>query len=314
MAVSVVRPVLGIPIRFNCESDRLARMVSKIYPPGPGGEGEPEMRILLKHAGARARDLSVPAQFVVDDECLEGRSGDTRFRANRVQGCAEALLCGRMLGNDYLLRHQVFNTLCFYLLTYRHYYPVHGACFRFDRWNVLCLGKSGVGKSTLAFAAMQRGLPVVSEDICFVGADPRLGIRADCRELHLCPDSYARLEPGKENPLRVTHNGKRKHIVGNARPWGGGRDDRSSGVLVLFLSPRHSRGETKLLPLSNPGPLFHELASPGEEGFNLYSHAGIPALRWLRQSRCIKAEMGHRPEAFFETLGEELGGCLCVTP
>jgi len=56
------------------------------------------------------------------------------------------------------------------LLMQRDLLVVHGNAVEIDGVCVLCVGPSGVGKSTTAAALMQRGYRVISDDVCAINA------------------------------------------------------------------------------------------------------------------------------------------------
>lgn len=56
------------------------------------------------------------------------------------------------------------------LLMQRDLLVIHGNAIEIDGVCVLCVGPSGVGKSTTALALMQRGYRVISDDVCAINA------------------------------------------------------------------------------------------------------------------------------------------------
>lgn len=313
MANSVIRLVLGIPIQFKCESEQICHLVCKVYPTCLFEKLDSGFQVSISHSQKDSIELSRPAIFEVDHHCFSGRSGYNYFTANRLTGQASAVLCQRMLNDEYMLRHQVLNALCFYLLSYRNYMPVHAACFQLNQHLVLCLGKSGLGKSTLAMAAMQRNLPVISEDLCFVSPNPEIGIKADCREFHLYPDSYHRFCKEMEHPPSMTHNGKQKYIIKNimnnnlATP-----EATNHSVLVLFLEQQHHQKYTQLEPVFGQTH-FNRLHKPQEAGFDLISEARRPAIDWLQNKPCYQGSIGYCFDSFFERVVELGEQTACIS-
>lgn len=60
------------------------------------------------------------------------------------------------------------------VLMQRKFLVMHGNAVEFDGACVMCVGPSGVGKSTTAAGLMQRGHRVMSDDICAIDADGRI--------------------------------------------------------------------------------------------------------------------------------------------
>lgn len=60
------------------------------------------------------------------------------------------------------------------VLMQRKFLVMHGNAVEFDGACVMCVGPSGVGKSTTAAGLMQRGHRVMSDDICAIDAEGRI--------------------------------------------------------------------------------------------------------------------------------------------
>lgn len=315
MTVSLNRLVLGIPIQFDCESEQITSAIAQIYPVIGINDPQSAIHLTINHSRDNLKPFSIPAQIEVDDLNLVGRSGVNYFSADRKALTGVAFLCPKMLKDEYMLRHQILNALCYYLLTYQYYLPVHAACIKLKHFQVLCLGSSGVGKSTLAMAALRRRLPVISEDLCFIGATQELGIKADCRELHLYHDSYARFNSATNNKLVITHSGKQKHLVPNRFDSSLTIESSNSiaKVLVLFLTASHARKETCLNAISSDTH-FDQLLRPKEEGFNLLSHARRSAVNWLQTQPCFEGSIGYCFDSFFARVNQIQEELTCVIP
>ena len=318
MSLSTYRYILGIPVEFVCESDRILQMVYQIYPNAEifsnsrEAQIRPEFKITLGHSLRRPQELCRPAKFEVNHHYFTGESGGSHFHANRITNSGNAMLCDRILKNEYLLRHQVLNAIGYYLLTYRFFLPIHAACFEFNKQLILCLGESGVGKSTLAAAAMNMGLPVFAEDICFIGTEPDYRIEADCREFHLYTDSYTRYFDGQQSKSEITHNGKSKHIIQNKTLCSNRNAISNLPPLVLFLHQNHAQRRSKITKLEDLSP-FRSLELPQEAGFDLISNVRVPVINWLKTRPCYKGTIGSCFDDFLTTIEDLREQPSCVS-
>ena len=89
------------------------------------------------------------------------------------------------------------------LLFQRGLLVLHGNAFRVGDGGVICTGHSGAGKSTLAAAIMQRGYPILADDVCPIDAQgcalpgmPRIKLWQDsANKLNIATDGLERIRP-----------------------------------------------------------------------------------------------------------------------
>ncbi|HET8705638.1 MAG TPA: hypothetical protein VFM46_04970, partial [Pseudomonadales bacterium] len=92
------------------------------------------------------------------------------------------------------------------LLFQRGFLVLHGNAIKIGDGCVICVGQSGAGKSTLAAAFVQRGFPLLADDVCAVDAHahalpsfPRIKLWADsARHLAIATDTLNRIRPELE--------------------------------------------------------------------------------------------------------------------
>lgn len=92
------------------------------------------------------------------------------------------------------------------LLFQRGYLVLHGNAFQVGDSCVMCVGSSGIGKSTLAAAMMQRGHKIIADDVCPVDARgyaipgiPRIKLWQDsATKLGIDTSSLQRVRPDME--------------------------------------------------------------------------------------------------------------------
>ena len=300
MSNSTLLSVLDVNISFICETKTLLEQILAIYPRARNVHIICDISIALFHSTEPVIELMRPPNFQITDTKLEGRSGASSFMADRRMMTGEAYLCAAILKDDYLLRHQILCSMSYYLLSYKHFTPIHCVCFQMAKTTFVCIGKSGSGKSTIAISAMLRGYDVLAEDICFIGGSPVPTLNADCREIHVLFDSLQFFPELSESTLEVTHNGKLKCRVPipNTEPR-----HVHEKIKVIFIDPDHSQPQSTSYECTDHS-YYSELYSPIEEGFNLTSLSRKKNVDWLRKHPTYRIRTGNNLDNFFKVVGQ----------
>ena len=299
MHVSLIN-ILGYTIKILSSDKNIINAIHQIYP-SDVSQKKAIIVFTLHKINKSLRPLSLPARFNVDALKLQGQSGNSYFIADRQNMQGQAWLCQHMLAQPYLLRHQVINSVIYFLLSYRDLSPLHCCAFRLNNLTLLCLGESGAGKSTLAMQAYQQGAQILAEDIVFLDFDQKkLIVRGDCREIHLLSDANNMFPLLNEQPIRSSHNGKEKYIV----PIFSTRTMISSeNMAVVFIQAQHNNSLSSLR--ANTTNEHHQrLILPEEEGFSLLCHARKKHLEALLEKPSYILEAGRNIEQTFQVLGE----------
>ena len=157
------------------------------------------------------------------------------------------------------------------LLFQRGYLVLHGNAFRVGDCCVMCVGSSGLGKSTLAAAMMQRGHAIIADDVCPVDSEgcaipgmPRIKLWQDSADkLGIDTSSLQRIRPDMEKfnyPLNGTYCQETLPVhaiyILNS--------ELSSGITVERL-----QGMDKYLPLKNNTYRFKYMKGMGLENQHL---------------------------------------------
>lgn len=106
-------------------------------------------------AKAAANYLSVTVEGIVDFEVHDGTTLLYRPYDGIELECLQVFLMGSGLGA---------------LLMQRGLLVLHGNAVEIDGTCVLCVGPSGIGKSTAAAGLLRRGFQVISDDVCAINA------------------------------------------------------------------------------------------------------------------------------------------------
>lgn len=190
------------------------------------------------------------------------------------------------------LATEVIDTLLLFLLARSGRTPVHAAGVMFGDTVAVLSGASGAGKSTLALAAVERGLPVLSDDTLYVQLDPRLRIWGFARPIHV----FAKDAPAGAFDTRL-RGGKLK----NAIPLAAG----------TALSPV---ADAAVLILLNKGPRLSleridtasaiERLTHLEPGFDLLRAESAAAIRALAEPGAWQLTLTDDPGEAIDFLGE----------
>ncbi|WDE07910.1 hypothetical protein SG34_014085 [Thalassomonas viridans] len=303
--LTAVIDILGNKIRVKASSKMLMETILHLYPgdreqQALTGKEPGQLPVLtLYHIAPPFTALEMPPRFKLEADTLLGASGHNRFIAERSQMQGRAWLCDQMLASPYLLRHQVINSLVYFLLSYQKLTPIHCCAFRIRETTLLCLGASGAGKSTLAMQAYQQGGDILAEDIVFLEIHrEKLIARGDCREIHLLRDASRHFPWLSSAKLASSHNGKQKYIV----PVSADRKIASSEKFtIVFIEACHKQQQSNLR-INNDKKLYKMLIKPTEPGFSLACKTRAKHLEALKQHSCYVLESGNRPDLAFKTL------------
>lgn len=196
----------GISVAFVSSDESLLATVRAAYPDcavdAPAGPPAVEIRLEL------GDDADAEEDIRVEGARLTLRGAGLSGWAEAGEGRAEGLASARLAGDPVALAGALTDTLLLFLLTRRDRTPVHAAGLLVDGTALVLAGPSGSGKSTLALAAMERGVPILSDDTLYIQLQPALRVWGFRRPLHVFPRDAPRFTQGER--LR---GGKLKAIV-----------------------------------------------------------------------------------------------------
>jgi hypothetical protein len=176
------------------------------------------------------------------------------------------------------------------LATYRDRCPVHAATIGRDGVGLLLVGRSGTGKSSVAYAARRMGLDVYGEDVAYVQLDPRVQVWPKPGPHRLSVDvAQGFPELAALRPVRVP-NGKSKVIVPMEH-----RLVRPLAKVAPVVLMRGD-GDVEVEPLDTAS-IVTSLLEHDEVGFDLMAERGseVAARLAMCGGWCIR--LSHDPEA-----------------
>jgi len=276
-------PVLGIPVRFETHAREVLDAVADAFGRGDAAErdagwaDEEPVRVRIRlRSGDADGHAPAPLRQRWSGDRLWVRAGESRGMADLARRRAWARVTAGLVRDRERFRDGVLHALTLWMLTALDRQPLHAAGLERDGAVLLLAGPSGVGKSTLVYAALRDGLRVLAEDCVYLqeGIAPRVwGIPG---RVHLLPDALRWFPELADTEPSLRANGKTKRSVrvpqaGMAPPSRG--MDRA-GVCLLARGP--SPGIERL----SPRAVEAGLTARFEPGFHRFAHTiGVPVRR-----------------------------------
>lgn len=260
--------VLGLPLRVESNSPRVIAAAREAFGGEPEGEARgpavASIRIDVRRGGPD--DAGPVIHGSPKRELLILSSAGCRGYADHLLGEAVAEVGEGLLDDAEHFRCGVLEALALFMLARRDRDPLHAAAVVRDGTALLLAGRSGVGKSTLVYAAARAGLQVLSEDAVYLQLRP-FGVWGAQRYLHLTPGSV-RFFPELEGVRpRLLANGKTKLALDLRAHAPAPRCTHAerAGVCLLARGP-----EPGIEPLGAEEVVDALTAAP-EPGFDVYA-------------------------------------------
>lgn len=293
-------PVLGFPVRFASNApavietvedafggwrvlekapalvERAGMDVTIVVQPGDEGDGE--------HADIYYRVLS-PLRV------LFGSRGSIAY-ADPERREATGFVTTQLVADRQHFRYRILEAMTLAVLTPHDRQPVHAAALVRGGGAVVLAGPSGVGKSTLVYAAARAGIHVLAEDTIHLQASPGLRVWGLPGYVHLPEDSRTRFAELRDAAATLRANGKAKIPV----------DLRTLGALPDL--PVVERATVCLLSRGQGGPTLRRLEGEAgvrrltenlEEGFDLFADTIRTPIRKLLSGGSWSLELSEDP-------------------
>lgn len=192
--------------------------------------------------------------------------------ADATRGAAWASVSRDLVADADHFRYGIVEAMVYFLLSHLDRQPFHCAAIARDETVVLLSGPPGTGKSTLAYAALRRGLPVMAEDMVWVQQRPSCRIWGLTPVIQLRESARAAFPELGAVPTLVA-NGEPKVVIGVAsgsRPAAPFADRAAVCVLAR-------EGSLARLERISAAALAETLQSTLQSGFDLFPGT-IPAV------------------------------------
>jgi len=265
---SATFPVLGLSLRIESNSPRVIAAAHEAFgwAGAEGAAGRPDARIRINVRPGRGGDAGPVSHGVPRRALLLLSSGGCHGYADTMLGEAVAEVGEGLVDDREHFRAGVLEALALFMLARRDRDPLHAAAVVRGGTALLLAGPSGVGKSTLVYAAARAGLGILSEDAVFLQRDP-FRVWGMPRFIHLTP-ATVRFFPELEGVRpRLLANGKTKLALDlrERAPAAPCLSAARAGVCLL------ARGDAPGIARLTADEVVDALTAAPEPGFDLYA-------------------------------------------
>jgi hypothetical protein len=187
------------------------------------------------------------------------------------------------------LFREAVNTAVLFLVAQTGRIPVHASALMIGDCAYVLAGRSGSGKSALAFAGNLAGLPVLAEDTVFVQREPSFRVWGLADHIHLHEKDAP---PGAEGLMRL-RSGRAKRALAI-------KDSRHSAeqsVLCVILG-----GDRVSLDPLSPEDAVRALIHEPEPGYDYFGTQMEEAIRSIAAGGCWQLTISHDPNAAISKL------------
>lgn len=278
---SLVLPVMGIPVRFETDARAVMAAVDDAFGAWRGADADPAWADRAP-VRLRIRTLAVdgdedgPLRQRWSGGRLWVRAGASRGVAHIARRTAVARVTPAFVRDRERFRSGMLDALALWILTALDRQPLHAAAVERDGRVLLLAGVSGVGKSTLVYAAMRAGLRVLTEDCAFLQDGPAPRVWGMPGAVHLLPDAVRWFPELASTAPALRANGKTKLPVG-VRAAGAAAPPRAVERVGVCLLARGPFPSIETLP---PHAVAAGLTGRLEPGFHRFAGTiGAPVRR-----------------------------------
>lgn len=308
LAHDVELPVLGRRVLFQSNSSAVLEAVDRSF--GSWArlaesfqDSTPVCRVrLFVEEGEEPSERPAVRYLLPEPNRLIFSTGKSVGVAEVDRGEAYAFVTTGFVARDTYFRYGVIEALTLKLVIGTGRHPVHAATVVRNGRALLLAGPSGVGKSTLAYAASRAGLEVRGDEAAYVQRDPALRVWGMPGTLRLSTLGALHFPELSEVPPIVSLNGKQKVVVDLDI-----EDDVLSPVeeaAVCILSKGH---DTALLERLKPSVVFDFLTSRVESGFDINPAEGKRVAQQLAGNGGWRVKLSDDPFDAVPLIEEMLG-------
>lgn len=214
-------PVLGVPVRFASNAPAVIEAVEEAFGGWRSLESAPHLvagdevtATIIVQPGDEGPDehAEIYHRVIGGHRILFGSPGSVGY-TDPDRREATAFVTAALVADRQHFRYAMLEALTLSLVTPQDRQPFHAAAIVRDGAALLLAGPSGVGKSTLALAAVREGARVLAEDIVFLQSRPTLRVWGLPGYLHLPPDGRRHFPELEELTPTIRANGKVKLAV-----------------------------------------------------------------------------------------------------
>jgi hypothetical protein len=286
-------PVLGLMTTFATNSDKVIDAVLALY-----GSWATLDKTLVSPSSAvvkllvRDHNLAPPVgplrYGVPDPAHMTVESSEAAGVADTIKLESVAVVNQGMVARAAEFGEGVVEPLTVFLLAALDRVPLHAAAIMRDGVAILLAGPSGMGKSTLAYAACRNGYTLLADEPVYVQTHPVLRVWGRRPRLHLRGDARTWFpELGDLNP-RPLLSGKNKIVI-DLHDHG-----RAAEHMGICLLSRATDGAPSLERLTAQD-VIAELATSLDEGYHLFADALPDRLARIAERGAWRLRVGNSP-------------------
>lgn len=308
---AVTLPVLGVSTTFSANTPELLGIVERCYglwrvisnEAGLVSSSSAEVRLILHDApgsDANVPELTYrlpdPTRLVVTTPSSFGIADTARLQS-------VVYVDASLLAHPDVLVEGVIEPMTLFLLGALDRQPIHGtAIWRGDVALVLA-GPSGVGKTTLTYAAQRGGFTPLGDEPVFVQMEPELRVWCRMAPIRLPPEARAHFPELADMEPTTLSNGKSKILI----DAGGSARRHADRVGLCLLQKGEGRSPT-LVSMSPDQAADHVVSHP-EQGYDLYAATLHERIRRVAQGGAWTLRVAGTPHdaiPLFEEMFESL--------
>jgi hypothetical protein len=287
-------PVLGVPVRFASNDAAVLDIVNRRF--GRWAGIPPELRsregvnvALILHEGREARGRAITYRMP-DRHRFFLHTGGSLGVVDVERRDAIAYVTRTLVDDAERFGYGVLDAMTFLLVARQDRQPVHAAMVARSAAAVLLAGPTGVGKSTLAYAAHHAGWRVLSDDSVYVQRQPELRVWGVPGRMYLLAEARRHF-PGESRRARRLPSGKQKLLVDLESAWGSGAP-LARRVAVCLLA--RDGGAASYAAVSPEEARAFLLAGLGQQAFWYEASVG-PALAALCSGGAWRVNLSPNP-------------------
>lgn len=188
---------------------------------------------------------------------------------------------------------EAVDTIVLFLVARAGRIPIHASAFMLRDTAIVLAGRGAAGKSTLALAAAQAGLAVLSEDTIFVQLRPKLRLWSRTEAIHVFERDAP---PGAPGAMRY-RSGRWKKILPVNTP-----QNFADKAVLCVLSP----GDGLSLTPMAPDDAVTAVTENPEPGFDLYGARSVEAASLLAGNGAWRLTLSKSPREAIDLIRHTL--------
>jgi hypothetical protein len=297
--------VLGVLVSFETNSGEVRERVHHAYGfDSPGPPGSPRVRIMVDPVQGDDGAATPEARLVEHNLLVLDFAGGHAW-ADAIRGEAEARVSLASVTAPGF-REGVLDHLVLFLVTSRDRCPLHAGAITRSGKALLLAGPSGLGKSSLTYAAMRAGFQVLADDVVYVERVPGARLWSMPPRIHLPPTAARHFPELAGSEVTVRPNGREKicvPVLPTMRapvPWEG------EAALCLLVASTVDRNPERV----PPADALAEMRATLQEGFHRFDDVLDDCVQLVASGGCWRLPVSVEPtrlvrrvEALFELIG-----------